>query len=116
MEGEYSGSKAQDKRRAPHAETNRDGDLNYLAGDAVLGAGTRNCVWQCWHLTILPRTSSGTTSSLRHLRLGQISWTAIMQRLQCIIGRFGWKLESGFRWADRHGLRGGGRCRGGNRL
>src|SRR4051812_21916678 len=53
----------------------------YLAGVGVLDSGTRNWVWQCWHLTILPRTSAGTTSSLRHLRLGQISWTAIMRVL-----------------------------------
>ena len=81
MEGEYSGAGAQDNSAlfSPSPSTLGEGrgegqrKRAHLAGVGVLEPGTRNCVWQCWHLTILPRTSSGTTSSLRHLRLGQIS-------------------------------------------
>lgn len=36
-------------------------------------SGTRKLVWQNWHLTSLPRTSSGTDSILRQRRLGQIN-------------------------------------------
>jgi len=34
--------------------------------------GTRNGVWQCWHFTSFPRTSSGTERNLRQRRFGQI--------------------------------------------
>ena len=38
-----------------------------------LASGTRNIVWQCWHFTSFPRTSSGTDRIFRQRRLGQIS-------------------------------------------
>ena len=38
-----------------------------------LASGTRNIVWQCWHLTSFPRTSSGTERIFRHLMFGQIN-------------------------------------------
>src|SRR5688500_20012508 len=41
------------------------------------GCGTRNIVWQCWHLISFPRTSSGTERILRQRRFGQMSWTGI---------------------------------------
>ena len=40
-------------------------------------AGTRNWVWQCWHFTTLPRSSSMTLRNLRQRRFGQINWTVI---------------------------------------
>lgn len=55
-------------------------------------SGTRNMVWQCWHLTSLPRTSSETVNSRRHRRLGQSSWTGIYG-LPSIIGPLANKLE-----------------------
>ena len=47
------------------------------AGCGFLASGTRNCVWQCWHLTSFPRTSSVTLRNFRQRRFGQISWTVI---------------------------------------
>src|SRR2546421_6130684 len=91
MSGSIAGARRRTTGRAARARASVESELAYLAGAGVLEPGTRNWVWQCWHLTILPRTSSGTTSSLRHLRLGQISWTAIVRRLQCIIGQ---RIES----------------------
>ena len=55
-------------------------------------SGTRNMVWQCWHLTSLPRTSSETVNSRRHRRFGQSSWTGIYG-LPSIIGPLANKLE-----------------------
>lgn len=55
-------------------------------------SGTRSIVWQCWHLTSLPRTSSDTLSSRRHRRLGQSSWTGIYG-LPSIIGPLANQLE-----------------------
>src|SRR4029079_15828413 len=42
------------------------------AGSGFLGwvSGTRNMVWQCWHLTRRPRTSSGTDRNFRQRRFG----------------------------------------------
>src|SRR2546423_14249074 len=40
-------------------------------------SGPRNIVWQCWHFTSLPRTSSGTERILRQRRFGQMSWQGI---------------------------------------
>src|SRR5687767_12264558 len=40
-------------------------------------SGTRNIVWQNWHLTSFPRTSSGTERIFRQRRLGQINWQGI---------------------------------------
>jgi hypothetical protein len=52
----------------------------YFPGVAAAGvsplaaaSGTRKLVWQFWHFTSLPRTSSGTDRNLRHRRLGQIN-------------------------------------------
>ena len=36
-------------------------------------SGTRNSVWQLWHFTSFPRTSSGTERNLRQRRFGQIN-------------------------------------------
>jgi hypothetical protein len=38
-----------------------------------LASGTRKFVWQYWHLTSFPRTSSGTIRIFRQRRLGQIN-------------------------------------------
>jgi hypothetical protein len=42
---------------------------------AVAGfmSGTRNIVWQCWHFTNFPRTSSGTERIFRQRKFGQMS-------------------------------------------
>src|SRR5688500_12280199 len=54
------------------------------AGVAAEGAwlgrfvsGTRNIVWQNWHFTRRPRTSSGTDRIFRQRRLGQLNWQGI---------------------------------------
>ncbi len=64
------------------------GDGDYLVSSIGCSAvdafeGTRNTVWQCWHFTSLPRTSSGTDRNFRHRRFGQIIWTA-MQHLPSV--------------------------------
>src|SRR5687767_9879284 len=51
-----------------------DGPDEVAAGTGFLAdSGTRNSVWQLWHLTSFPRTSSGTDRNFRHRRLGQIN-------------------------------------------
>src|SRR5436305_12430845 len=55
------------------------------AGDTAGGflpSGTRNIVWQYWHLTSFPRTSSGTERILRQRRFGQMSWHGIKRTLR----------------------------------
>ena len=49
----------------------------FLAPAASFFSGTRTIVWQCWHLTVFPRTSSGTESTFRQRRFGHKSMTAM---------------------------------------
>lgn len=47
------------------------------AGSGFFASGTRSRVWQCWHRTSFPRTSSGTVRNFRQVRLGQSNCTGI---------------------------------------